>query len=158
MAVDNRGIVATNGLPLQIFWFTDHHEIGASGKIHHRFHQGFIHGQQLGAESTNARLIPNRLTQGAAQHDGGIFHGVVRINLDVAFCLHRQIKAAVGGKGREHMIKKWQARRNIAASCAIQIDDHGNLRFRRGPLGSPYAVAHRLLLSSRRLIRHYCIR
>lgn len=68
--------------------------------------QGFIHGHVGMADAVDPFAVAQCLVKCLTQHNGRVLDGVVAVNVQVARGFHGEIKEAVNGYGREHMIQK----------------------------------------------------
>jgi hypothetical protein len=87
----------------------------------------------------NALETVQRLGHGLAQYDADILDRMVKINMQIALGLDAQVKAAVPGKGIEHMVEKPDPGRDLGLASAIQINrdlDLGLLGFAKDLRGS----------------------
>ena len=64
-----------------------------------------------------------------ADHDAGVFDGVVLIDIEIAFGCELEIEAAVFGEELQHVIEEADAGRNLVASAAFDAEFAADLRF-----------------------------
>ena len=93
--------------------------LAATRNVHGSHHECLVHGNRCIGKACNARLVAQRLAKRLAQHNARILDGVVRVDLNVAYRMHRQIKQAMATKGVEHMVEKRYARRDIAHAASV---------------------------------------
>ena len=121
----------------------------ATRDIHGGHHERLVHGDRRVGKTRNARLVAQRLAKRLAQHDARVLDGVMRIDLDVAHCVHRQIEQTMAAKSVEHVVEKRHAGRDIARTGSIQVELDDNIGLPRltGYLG---ITAHLHLLLHQR--------
>ena len=121
----------------------------ATRDIHGGHHECLVHGDRRVGKARNARLVAQSLAKRLAQHNARVLNGVVRVDLDVAHRMHRQIEQAMAAKSVEHVVEKRYAGRDIAHTGSIQVelDDNVGLARLAGHLG--IAVHLHLLLHQR---------
>ena len=112
-------------------------------------HERLVHGNRRIGKARNARLVTQRLAERLAQHDARILDGVVRVDLNVAHRVHRQIEQAMAAKGVEHVVEKRHASRDIARTGSIQVELDDNIGLPR-PTGYLGITAHLHLLLHQR--------
>lgn len=99
------------------------------GEIKRDAGQAFIHRDHGVAIAVDPGLVTQSLFQGLAESEACIFHGMVGIDMEIAFGLNREIDQAVAAQLVEHMIEEADARVNLGHARAVEIDGHGNAGF-----------------------------
>src|SRR5690554_5125341 len=107
------------GLPVDL---DDRHR--AAGEIQHGADLGLVHRYVGVTVTVDAALIANGFRQGFADHDPGIFHRVVLVDVQVAFAMNLEVKAAVHREGGQHVIKETNAGVyvDLTGSIEVQLD------------------------------------
>ena len=67
------------------------HQVGTPGDVDDGVGQGLIQGDTGLAEAADTALVPQRHAQSLADADGGVLHGVVHVDVDVAGGAHGQV-------------------------------------------------------------------
>lgn len=67
------------------------HQEGTPGDVDDRMGQGLVQGDTGLTEATDAALVTQRDTQGLADTDSGVLHGVVHVDLGVTGGAHRDV-------------------------------------------------------------------
>ena len=75
-----------------------------------------------------AECLANRLPQ----HDGDVFHRVVRVDVGVARGSHREIGERVLREGGQQVVEEGHRRVDVAASGAVEVEVQFDRRFARG--------------------------
>ena len=112
-------------------------------------HERLVHGDRRIGKARNARLVTQRLAERLTQHNTRVLDGVVRVDLHIAYRMHRQIEQAMAAKGVEHVVEKRHAGRDIARATSVQVELDDNIGLSRltGYLG---ITAHLHLLLHQR--------
>ena len=76
--------VATDHAEFVAFGLATAHAVRAAGDIDHGFGQGLVQRHGGIGKTANALLVSQRLLQGLTEHDGGVFHSVVHIDIGIA--------------------------------------------------------------------------
>ena len=121
----------------------------AARNINSSHHKCLVHGDRRVGKARNTRLVAQRLAKRLAQHNARVLDGVMRVDLNVAYRMYRQIEQAMATKGVEHVVEKRHAGRDIAHTGSIQVefDDNVGLPRLAGHLG---ITAHLHLLLHQR--------
>ena len=102
----------------------------STAEVHGGSYQDLIHGQGGAAIAANACLVAKRLSEGFAKTDADILHGVVGIDVQIAFRFHRKVHHAVAGKVRQHMVEETDASGQGALSGAVEVESQIDACFR----------------------------
>ncbi len=145
----------------QVVRLTGVHEVGTPGDVDRGMRQRLVHGDVRIAEAADALLVAQSLTEGRAQHDRGVLHGVVRLDIHVTAGGDAQIEAGVAAEGGQHVIEERHpgVDRDLPGAVEFELDHDVGLpgpsldpRTARGAAthGAPNGWA-RSVLASRRL-------
>ncbi len=74
-------------------------------------------------------LSPSALGHGLAEHDAGIFGGVVLIDMQIALGLEGNVDQGVAGELLDHMVEEADAGRDLVGAGAVEIDGGGDRGF-----------------------------
>ena len=99
----------------------------STGDVHRGHDQGLVHGKQAIPKPANARLVPQGLSKGLTKDDAAVLHRVMGVHLQVSPAGERQVKAAMPGKGHQHVVEKAHARGHFRGTCAIQVQRQGDI-------------------------------
>src|SRR6202022_1326963 len=83
------------------------------------------------------------LPEGLAQHDGGVLHRVVTVDVEVADGFHGEVEPAVAAELVEHVIVEGEPGADTGAAGTagvVEIGAHREVRFFRGPLPGRHAA------------------
>src|SRR5699024_572171 len=67
------------------------HQVGASGDVDGDLGQRLVHGYLHVGEATDALLVAKSLAESGPQGQCGVLHGVVRVDVQIAFGAHGQV-------------------------------------------------------------------
>jgi hypothetical protein len=101
------------------------HHIRAPGEIENDAGQGLVHRQDKEAVPADAFLVAQGILDRGTQNDAEVFHRVMGVDFQVAFGLYREVKEAVLGEQRQHMIHKRNA--GINTGFAFTVDDESEI-------------------------------
>ena len=107
-------------------------EIRAARQVQRHLDQRLVERQQDGREAPDAGLVAQRLGQAPAEHDAHVLDGVVRIDLQVALRLDREVERGVLAQLFDHVVEEGQARRDLGAARAVEVERHGDGRLLGG--------------------------
>ena len=105
------------------------HQIGPVGDINRHPGERFVHGDQGAAKTADAGKIAQRLFHGLADDDGGVFGGVVEIDMQVAGSPHLEVDHGMAAKAVQHMVQEADAGINVAHPGAIQVERDADIGF-----------------------------
>ena len=105
------------------------HERHATAQINGRGDQSLFHRQCDAAVADDALLVAERFGQRFAKTDAGVFHRVVMIDVQIAFCGHRQVDQRVLRQQREHVIEEADAGVDLRLAGAVEIKRQVDGRF-----------------------------
>lgn len=91
--------------------------------------QCLVHRYVGMADAVDPLTVAQCLVKRLAQYNGGVFNGMVTVNVQVAGGFDGEIKEAMNGNGREHMVQKPNTRTNFILPCSIEIQGNANPRF-----------------------------
>jgi hypothetical protein len=100
-----------------------------SSEINRDHCQRFIHRQYKIPGSVDAFAIAEGLGKQLADHNADVFHGVVLIDVEIAFGSQLEIEGAVFGEEFKHVIEEADAGRDFVASAAFDAQLAANLSF-----------------------------
>src|SRR5206468_1621381 len=72
-------------------------------------HERLVERDERVRETADAPLVAERFAQGLPEHDADVFHGVVQVDLEVAFRLHGEVEPAVLAELFEHVVEERDA-------------------------------------------------
>ena len=81
------------------------------------------------AVAAQALLVADRLIERLPQRDADVFHGVVRIDVQIALGENVDVQQAVPGDLIEHVIEKRQPGIELGLAAAVQIQLDADLGF-----------------------------
>ncbi len=123
-----------------------------AGDIERTAGQALIHRQHK-AKTVDSALVAQGQLQSLAQRQAGIFHGVVIVNVEIAFNADLHAEAAVGGDLIQHMIEEAHTGGDLAAAFAIQPDLDVDLRLFSIALHMGVAVTFGQLFANHRPVQ-----
>jgi hypothetical protein len=85
------------------------------------------------AITSNASFITNRFSKSLAQGDANIFHGVVIIDMGVAFGYNLEVNHSMASNLVKHMVQKGDARGQFSLTGSIQVNGDLDFGFRSVP-------------------------
>ena len=112
-------------------------QLAAPRQIARREHERLIHGKRDGSEPADAALVAERLGEHAPQHDAGVLDAVMAVHLQIALHLDAQIEQPVASERRQHVVEEPDARVDIRAARAVEIDRDGDVGLLRRALHTP---------------------
>ena len=121
--------------------------LAATRNVHGSHHERLVHGNRRVGKARNARLVAQRLAKRLAQHDARILNGVVRVDLNVAYRMYRQIEQAMAAKSVEHVVEKRHTGRDIAHAAPVQVEFDDNV-------GLPRLAGHLDITAHLHLLLH----
>ncbi|GAC1545318.1 MAG: hypothetical protein NVS2B7_20010 [Herpetosiphon sp.] len=98
------------------------HGVGPTTDIDRSEAQGLVHGHEAVGGTYNTGTVAKGLTYCLAEADGDVFSGMMGVDMEIAGAFHRQVKEAMLGPKRQHVIKKTNARRHCAMAPAIEVE------------------------------------
>jgi len=113
--------------------------VGPPGQIHRHVRQGLIHRRKAIAHADDAFAVAERVIKSLSQRQRHVLDRVVKINVQVARCLHRQVEQSVHREVGQHVVEESHARGNVVRTRAVQIQfdfDLSLIRFSRNICGS----------------------
>ena len=96
------------------------HRIGPAAQVHRHEAQRLVHRHVAVRRADDAGPVAQRPVQRLAQADRDVLDGVVRIHVQVALRLHRQIEQAVVGEQGQHVIEKADAGAHLRLAPAVE--------------------------------------
>ena len=96
-------------------------QIGTPGDVHHTAHQRLIERHHRVGVAANARAVTQRLGDGLAQHDAGVFDGVMPVDVQIAPRLDRQVQQTVAGKRLEHVVEEADPGFHLGLAGPVQV-------------------------------------
>ena len=111
------------------FGFED--KIGPPAEIDRATGQGLVHRQRKVAVAANAGPIAQGLPHGLPQADADVLDRVMLIDVQVALGLDHEIKGRMFGQKGEHVVEEADARGDLPAAAAVEIDIEPDIGFRR---------------------------
>lgn len=127
--VDDCRVVSADDGGEDVVGFAAHDEVGAAGQVDDGFAERFIHGHGGGAEAGYAAFVAECIVDGLAEDDGGVFDGVVAVDLGVAGGVDADIDERVVGECLEHVIEEGDASLDVALAGAVEVYFDGDGRF-----------------------------
>ena len=109
-------------------------EIRPPAQIDRAGGQRLVHGQREVAVAADAGPIAQGLAHGRPQADADVLDRVMLIDVQVALGLDHQIDGRMPGQEREHVVEEADARGDLRAAAAVEIDFEADIGFRRLPL------------------------
>ena len=103
--------------------------IGPPAEIDHHARQGFIHRHIGRSHARDPLAIAQRFVQRAAQADRHVFDGVVRVDVQIAGGLDRQIKQPMMRDMVQHVIEETDPGGDVGCARAVQVQRQRDLRF-----------------------------
>src|SRR5205085_1135971 len=131
------------------------HEERTAREIDDDARERFIEGHVCVAEATDAGFIAERFRERFAEHERGVFDGVVIIDVDVARGANVEIDLTVTRDHIEHVAEKSDGRRDVGAAGAVEVDRDVDRRFFRGA-GDLCDAVHAFSSAARK--RSFCSR
>ena len=95
---------------------------GAAAEIERDHGEGLVHRQHEIAGAIDAFAIAERLGEQLAEHDAGVFHGVVLVHVEIAIGVELQVEAAVLGEELQHVIQEADAGGDLVAAAAFDFE------------------------------------
>ena len=92
----------------------------------------------------DAAHVAERLLHRLAEHDAGVFGGVVLVDVQVALGLQLDVDPGVARQELEHVVEEADAGRDLGAAGAVEVQLDGDLGLLGG--AGDLARAHRELL------------
>jgi hypothetical protein len=113
--------------------------------------EGIVEGHHGIAKSGDARFVAESLLDGLTQHNRGVFHRVVNVDLGVARCLNREVGQRVLGERREHVVEEGHRGRDVRDTGAVEVELKGHRRLARfaGNARDSGILRHAVILSAR---------
>ena len=103
---------------------------GPAGEVHRGVRERLVHRHRGLAEAADAALVPDRLGEGAAQHDADVLGGVVAVDVQVARRPNREVEQAVPGERHEHVVEEADPAVDLGRTRAVEIDGERDVGFR----------------------------
>ncbi len=103
---------------------------GSSAEIDGHLRQTIVHRQEKPI-AFNPFFRCESPVERFTQRNGGIFDGMVLIDLQVAFHLHREVDRSVARNLFEHVVEESEARGNTAFARSVEVDGNEYRGFRR---------------------------
>ena len=100
-----------------------------AGQVEHHPRQRLVERNVGMAVARESRLVAERLLDRLTECDADIFDGMVRIDVQIAFRLDREVEHAVARDLVEHMIEERHAGRKLGAASAVEIHRDNDRRF-----------------------------
>src|ERR1035441_2842862 len=94
---------------------------GASAEIDGDHGEGLVHRHDEVAGAVDAFAIAEGFGEQLAEHDADVFHGVVLVDVEIAFGLQGEVEAAVLGEQLQHMVEEANAGGDVIASAAFDF-------------------------------------
>ena len=84
-----------------------------------------VHRDERVAEPADALLVAQCLTERLAEHDRGVLHRVVRLDVDVARGVHAEVEAGVAAERGQHVVEERHAGGDVddAGAVEVELDD-----------------------------------
>jgi len=105
------------------------YESRASAEIDRDDSQRFIHGKHEISGAVDAFAIAKGLGEQLADHNAGVFDGVVLIDIEIAFGGELEVEAAVFGEELQHVIEEADACSDFLAAAAFNSQFAADLSF-----------------------------
>src|SRR5690606_9126253 len=118
--------------------------ISAAADIHRHKPQRLVQRDIGVPHALDAAPVAQCLVECLPQHNPHILNGVMAVNVQIAHCLHRQIKQAMHGEGGQHVVEKADTGRNLGLTCAVQVDGQMNICLFCLPMNRCDAFVHNL--------------
>ena len=96
------------------------HQPGAPGKIDGHLRQCFVHWQQK-AVTADAPFVAQGASVRFAQRQGGVFDGVVLVDVQITVDVNRQIGPLMFGNLVEHVVEETKAGMHVGTTGAVQV-------------------------------------
>ena len=100
--------------------FRPEHQERSPGNVDGYPGQGFIHGEMYIRVPANPAQISKRLTDGVSKSDANVFHGVVAIDVKIAFRDDLDIHQRMTGHLFQHVIEESDARGNLGQAGSVE--------------------------------------
>jgi hypothetical protein len=107
---------------------------GPPAQIDDRSRQRFVHRHESRAEANDPTLVTKRFRESLSNRQCDIFHGMVRVDVEITGACHFKIEESVASKQVEHVIEKADARSDFRSASPIEIDSNLDIGLARGPL------------------------
>ena len=106
-------------------------EVGPPAQIDRAGGQRLVHRQREVAVAADAGAVAQRLPHRQAETDADVLDRVVLIDVQVAVGLDLQVDRGVLGQQREHVVEEADARGDLRAAAAVEIDFQADVGLRR---------------------------
>src|SRR5688500_11840218 len=102
------------------------------------------------AEAAHAGLVADRLRNRLAERDADVFHGVMRVDIEIALRFDVEIDHAVPRDLVEHVLEEGQPGGEPGDALAVQVDLHADLGLLgvAGDFSGPHCRASRNAFTS----------
>jgi hypothetical protein len=109
--------------------FAIEHQTGAAGNVQHHASQGLIQGYVSVTVAAQSFLVAHCLIKRLTQRDADVFHGVMRIDVQIALGQNIQIQQTMPGNLVEHVIEKRQSGIKLGVAAAVKRQFNCDLSF-----------------------------
>lgn len=116
------GEVSADEVVLLTFWFTFVNDVWTAGEVDDTAREGFVEWDGGLAEAGDTALIPECGFEDFAECDGGVFDGVVDVDVGVAVGLDRDVHERVTGERRQHVVVKRNSGGDVRFARSIEFD------------------------------------
>ena len=113
---------------------------GPSTEIQSHLTETIVHRKRI-AITFDAALAAQCLIDAIAQGKGGVFDGVMLIDMQISYCTDIQVDVAMPRNLFKHVVKESQACGNISPTVSVKIQTDANIGFARSPANSNSAIS-----------------
>src|SRR5580700_6989057 len=106
----------------------------ASAKIHGGQTESFVHRHKKIAGPQDTFLVAQGLIECFSQHDPGVLHRVMLIDIQIASGTEVQIKGTVMRKQFQHVIEESNSSRDLVLPLAVDVQTRIDIGLLRGPV------------------------
>ena len=114
--------VTANEVVFKTVWLPLVYQIGPARNVHNGSRQSLIEGNKGVTEARNTGLIAECFAKCLTKDNGGVFNGVVNVNVCVTGCLHGEVDQRVLGQCCQHVVEKRHRRGNVVGAIAIEVE------------------------------------
>src|ERR1700736_4276171 len=108
------------------------HHVGPPAEVDGGGRKRFVHRHQKVSRPQNSSLGPERLAYRLTENDARVFDSVMLVHIEVASRREFQIHRSVACHKCQHVIEKWNSRRDFCAALSIEIQAHQDVCFSCG--------------------------
>ena len=128
---ERSGEVAADQVVLEARGLAGVDEVGPPADVDDGLRESLVERHERIAVSRDARLVAERLADGLPEHDGDVLDRVVRVDVGVAGCAHREVGERVLRERGEQVVEERHRRVDVTAPRAVEIEVEFDGRFAR---------------------------